>query len=644
MPISLGIRAKIFALTLPAMLTPPLWVGCQASQRELTRSTQQGRTEAYAFLERAGTELKELIQQAGKDLDTISNLPSVTDFYAYREIELKEEAEQHRKRIIDASLSLARSRPHYRVILLLDQDKNIIASNRSVEKCQRLKKDLEELSQKSQKTASLLPASHNATEWFQRQGQDGRWSVIARKALRDRWGELRGHIAIKLNLEKLSKAIRGSAPEAFQLLLLFRGHQVLPLDLALSSALKDNPQIGWLASETQSNPKNIGTQFEFFGGPKIDSKLQLGVLISKSYLYANVNQIYRNTLFQICFALLSSILLTAWLAATFSKRIRTLSKAAKNIGEGNYDHKILIEGTDELSQLGDTFNRMGSQVQQSEQALRNRIEEIQNARDQLIQAEKLSAIGTMASGVAHEIRSPLQTIAIKASTLKLHAKRQQMDRSKLSKLAEAVTQEIERANEIIQALQDYSRSSSHHREFASVSLEEVLQKTITLAQVRYPDRHVIFKNEWAGTIQGDFNQLVQVFLNLVNNAFAASDPRDAIAVQLEAATFTEEDATQAIPLERGNPFLSKQSIQQPILGATGVQISVCDRGKGISKEQLDRIFDPFFTTKRTGEGTGLGLSIALGIVSLHNGTLTVVSEEKVGSEFIVKFPTTPQGE
>ncbi len=228
---------------------------------------------------------------------------------------------------------------------------------------------------------------------------------------------------------------------------------------------------------------------------------------------------------------------------------------------------------------------------------------------QLAQADKLSSIGLMAAGVAHEVNTPLAVISSYAQML---SKQLQGDEKK-SALLEKITRQTFRASEIVNNLLNFSRTSG--AEFGDVDVNRVVRETLALLEHQFKTAHVEVAAEFyegLPLIYGSPNRLQQVFLNLFLNA------KDAMAGQ---------GGTLRVATSNGN----------------AVRISISDTGSGISQEHISRIYDPFFTTKNApreghARGTGLGLSVTYGILQEHAGKIRVESAVGQGTTFYLEFP------
>jgi len=229
---------------------------------------------------------------------------------------------------------------------------------------------------------------------------------------------------------------------------------------------------------------------------------------------------------------------------------------------------------------------------------------------QLSQADKLSSIGLLAAGVAHEVNTPLAVISSYSQML---SKQVQGDPQK-SALLEKITRQSFRASEIVNNLLNFSRTST--TEFTGVDVNKIIHDTLALLEHQFKTSRVSVQDELCQhlpLINGNPGRLQQVFLNLFMNA------RDAMP----------SGGTLKISTANGD----------------GVSVTVSDTGSGIAQEHINRIYDPFFTTKtapREGQnrGTGLGLSVTYGIIQEHSGKIRVESHPGEGTTFFLDFPLT----
>lgn len=223
---------------------------------------------------------------------------------------------------------------------------------------------------------------------------------------------------------------------------------------------------------------------------------------------------------------------------------------------------------------------------------------------QLVQADKLSSIGLLAAGVAHEVNTPLAVISTYAQMLA----RQLSGDDQKSLMLDKIAKQTFRASEIVNSLLNFSRTSQ--TDFAEIDLNRVVRETANLLEHQFAKGGVSVElslDEGLPAIRGNAGKLQQVFLNLFLNA------RDAM----------EEGGILRVRTASNNG---------------SALVDVADSGKGIPPETISRIYDPFFTTKGARKGTGLGLSVTYGIVREHGGTIEVESLPGAGTCFHLDFP------
>ncbi len=243
-----------------------------------------------------------------------------------------------------------------------------------------------------------------------------------------------------------------------------------------------------------------------------------------------------------------------------------------------------------------------------EEKVKERGKELMEVQKQLIQAEKLATMGTLAGGVAHEINNPLA--AILTNVQMLLADKPDADTKESLELIEEATK---RCKTIVQKLMAYAKKPMESAHVSEVNLLDVIKNVHSLIgyQLEQDDiRLIVNSTEKKYPVIGNQNEIEQVLTNMILNA---------------------RDALKQIKKRGGiNIDLS--------LNNNWVVMEVRDEGAGIPKDIIHKVFDPFFTTKEVGKGVGLGLSICQSIVEKHNGLISVQSEPGRGTSFIIKFP------
>jgi len=250
---------------------------------------------------------------------------------------------------------------------------------------------------------------------------------------------------------------------------------------------------------------------------------------------------------------------------------------------------------------------------------------LKETQNQLIQHEKMAAMGRLASGFAHEIRNPLGIILMGIDYLNTTLPEKD---EIVEKIIKKVKQAVNRANKIIIDTLQFSRTSQF--KFELIDICKLLDETIGLIEHKAALNNIKINRDYPEKpveIKGDKNMLQQVFVNLFMNAMDAMPKGGKIKVRVYDKIATEMDYK-----------IGQRSSDYFKIGDKIIVIELEDTGTGIPKNLLSKIFDPFFTTKKVGEGTGLGLSIVHLIIDRHQGIIDVESEVNKGTKFIIMLP------
>ncbi len=289
------------------------------------------------------------------------------------------------------------------------------------------------------------------------------------------------------------------------------------------------------------------------------------------------------------------IALVGFVSKSILGPLRKVQEATHQIAQGTFVPLAVNNADDEIQQVFVALNSM--------------VDELNRRQVQLVQAQKLSSIGTLASGIAHQLNNPLNNISTSAQIL---AEETAGQSEFGDKMMDNIMQETIRARDIVKGLLEFSR----HKDFspAPSNLKTVLESAVRLVssqigprislKMQIPDEVVLFL---------DRQRFQEAFINLVINAIQAiGDNEGTIEIG------TSQDADHKI-------------------------ITISDTGTGMSPDTLHRIFDPFFSTKEVGQGTGLGLYIVYGIIEEHRGSIRVESVQGEGTTFFIRLPLTPEG-
>lgn len=328
----------------------------------------------------------------------------------------------------------------------------------------------------------------------------------------------------------------------------------------------------------------------------------------------NLNNIIKYSVFSIViFFIVPFILFGLTLTRLISNPLKELENKIKKIGEGKI-YSIEVKSQDkEILSFVETFNKV--------------LKELEAKQKQLIQAEKLSSLGTLLSGIAHELNNPLSNISTSCQILIEEIEEADIEYKK--ELLQAIETQTERAKNIIKTVLEFSRRKELQKEF--VVAKNLIEDTIILIKGEIPTKvNITVDVQENLSIYADKQRIQQVLLNLLKNAIQATEPEG--EVKIKAYSYNQKDIDRYMSLKKEEKCIGELSLDK---GFTIIEVS--DTGHGIAPEYLSKIFEPFFTTKES-KGTGLGLFITQELVRDHDGCICVDSKLGAGTTFIVMLP------
>jgi two-component system NtrC family sensor kinase len=332
-----------------------------------------------------------------------------------------------------------------------------------------------------------------------------------------------------------------------------------------------------------------------------------------------LNLVYAGVLF---FGSLAGIALSWQMGSRLARPIHILESLARRVAKGERQVTIAVNSRDEIGDLAGELDQMTRTLIQREEEIRElnrgleqkvleRTAELEEknllllkTREELVRAEKLAAVGELAAGVAHEINNPMAIIRGNTELLQMAIAPESSSREEV----DIIARQVGRVEQIVASLLHFARQK--RKSLGKADLNRVLDEILGQLGHQIPLTGIAIRKEYAPElpqIDGDTDQLRQVFVNLVLNAVQAMPCGGVLTITTEVSGH-----------------------------ADACVVTVTDTGKGIEPENITQLFNPFFTTKTSG--TGLGLSVSYGIVKDHNGSISVESDPARGTTFLVTLP------
>ncbi|MFN3455315.1 MAG: ATP-binding protein, partial [Pseudobdellovibrio sp.] len=394
--------------------------------------------------------------------------------------------------------------------------------------------------------------------------------------------------------------------------------------------------------EYETNGQNYGFILYPINWDRAKFYLGLGAVKKDSQaILKNVNIAFVTVVsFVSIFLILTILITTNW----FLKPVEKLINGFKSFERNDQLIQLRVTNNTEIGLLTEAFNEMSYKIFQARTDLKKKIKELEKTNSELIEAQtqlvhsaKMTSLGQLVAGVAHELNNPIGFIFSNMTHLKEYAdnlfnlidsvpnnvelqkKKNEIDyefiKKDLPRLIKSCEDGAQRTRDIVLGLRNFSRLEE--AQLKEIDIHESIDTTLEILQGEIKNRVKIHKQyESVPKVLCYASQINQVIMNILANA-------------LQAIQGPGEVWITTTSLRAGNDQVGR------------VQISIQDSGSGMDPQTLDKVFEPFFTTKGIGQGTGLGLSISYGIIQNHGGEIQVRSQKGIGTEFIIIIPVTP---
>ena len=350
----------------------------------------------------------------------------------------------------------------------------------------------------------------------------------------------------------------------------------------------------------------------------------IAAIVPLTPMYIKLRQYNKPVLYYI---LLNSVILTvAGLYRIFRIYLHPIDRIVRQADDYGLNEDIFFtfrREDDELNRLSSALNRMLKRIAEDQQKLKESVaslekanEELKEAQNDVVRAEKMASVGRLAAGIAHEIGNP---IGIVLGYLEL-IRQPDLDPDELLDFAQRAEKEIQRINTIIRQLLDLARPKENKPQ--QTSIHAVLEDMVGMMGMQPMMNNIRFDlalEAKQDSLWINAEQLRQVFLNLLLNAGdAIRDEKRSSPGRIEIRTWNEHPGIAETP--------------------TVLAVSFEDNGKGIASDQIESVFDPFYTTKEPGKGTGLGLAVSYMVIEKMGGTISVQSRLEEGTRFTIILP------
>lgn len=599
----MGITGKLLGIVLPLVVLPCLvtgGLGYFASEEIVTRLLNQSQINQVREI---ADQIDQVFNASRADLEMISHLPVLRDYYYNRFYALDSEAEINRKEAERFFKDVARKSNLYHRISYMDSKDKLVAcvqEGRIVPPWD-LPSDLNFISQKRH-----FAPNNTVVSPVLNLEPEGRLVVHMAQPLFDRWNELAGIVQIDLDINELGSRIlsRRVGVNGYAFVLDNAGRVLIhPESVHVGRMISQLGEPSLEAMFREMVEQGQGMLSYSYRGDKIAAftgvrelgwtiAVTLPVAEFKSHVTVIKNQVLQIIIIAASLALAAGVFFS-W---HFLQPIKKLAGATNVIAEGRLPEKIHFDSNDELGMLTHSFNQM--------------VKNLRRIQSELVKSEKLVSVGRLASGVAHEVRNPLNTMNVTLGLLK----RRVVGKKEVMALAETISAEISQLDHFLSDFLSYSRQPPPKP--TPTNVNEMVEDILSGYATRAMEKHITLKSRLDPNLPLfplDPFQIERAVVNIVVNAIEAMPHGGELVVSTKWRSPPNEESGREL-----------------------LEFSIEDTGKGLSPEELQSVLDPFYTTKELG--TGLGLSLSQSIVESHGGRIQIRSKPGWGTTVIVVLP------
>lgn len=601
MRIRFTITLKLLLLVLPLLCLPVAIVGYYSYDASVERMTGLLREEQTMRAEAAAAEIDSIFKSCIMDLETITVHPIIEDYYYNMIYQLESEAEDSRKKIVKLFRDFIARSPYYFQIRFLDQKGREVVCFCA-------------------DGGERQPSLQKTEVFFENMGEPGRYINISEityssvrqgfivyfsKPFINIWREFSGEIIIDLDYDKLIKLVKTIrvGEKGYAFLVDQNGRTIAhPQYRPYEYGLPNYPEPSLREFVYDMMKGKTGWKTYSHSGWKASAyaaipamRWSLAVNVPIEEFKKEAKTLRKKILKIAVVTLLFAGLIVSVLSYHLMGPVRKLVAATERIAKGDLTHKIPITSRDELGALTLSFNHMVSNLR-----------EIQS---ELVRSEKLISMGRLSSGVAHEIRNPLN--AMKGAIVYLQ--RRKSHDILIQEYTQLILEEIDRLNKFVTEFLYFAKQGQPN--ITPTDINELIRNTLNLFEEKLHENGIlVVKNLDVAMprLSIDAHQIGQVLVNLLLNSIDAMPCGGTLGLSASIRSDGKGAVSQGTAL-----------------------ITLEDDGTGIPSEHLQNIFDPFFSTKETG--TGLGLPISLGIVESHGGKLRILSKKGEGTKAIIEL-------